>query len=314
MRSIVFNRYGSSKELDYVDLPIPTISATEILVNVKACGLNPVDYKIRNGDLKELFKVDFPRILGGDISGVVVKVGLNVKDIVVGDEVYFSNPLDRNGGYAEFCAVDASLVEKKPSNLSHIEAASLPVAGLTSIQSLRDFGQIGKNQNVLIHAGAGGVGSFAIQYAKLLGAKVFTTASKTNEAYVRELGADIVIDYKNDDFVDVCQRAGGMNIILESIGGENYIRSLRATRNGGFLPCIVNPPDEDTKVIASKNGIKTDFFLLTCSKEDLNEMRILIESEKIMPSKIEVLEWGDIQLGHEKLESGRTRGKLVLKI
>ena len=152
--------------------------------------------------------------------------------------MYFSNPLNRSGGYAEFCVVDSKIVAKKPSFLSHIEAASLPVSGLTAIQSLRNFGGLRSGHKVLIHAGAGGVGSFAIQYAKLKGAIVFTTASGTKSDYVRSLGADRVIDYKTENFIDVCKSAGGMDIVLESIGGENFPKSILATRDGGAVPCI----------------------------------------------------------------------------
>ena len=157
MKAVVMSDYGTNDVLKVAELPIPQPGPTEVLVRIHATGLNPVDFKIREGHLKELFPVEFPRVLGGDISGVVVDVGALAKDFKKGDAVYFSNPLDRDGGFAEFVTVDQSIVALKPKTLNHIEAASLPVVGLTSVQALRDFAGVKKGDRVLIHAGAGGV-------------------------------------------------------------------------------------------------------------------------------------------------------------
>ncbi len=314
MKAIVIERYGGTEVFLTKELPFPQIKKNEILVQIYACGLNPVDYKIRAGFLKDLFPVSFPHILGGDISGKVKAVGNDVHDFKIGDEVYFSNPLDKNGGYAELCVVNAEIVAHKPKSLSYVQSAALPVAGLTSIQALRGFSKIRSGQKVLIHAGAGGVGSFAIQYAKHMGAKVYTTTSRENHSYVYELGADVAIDYRKEDFVSICQNEGGMDIVLESIGGDNYFRSVLATRTGGFVPCIVNPPDVKTRELALQKKITTDFFLLTSSRNDLDEITKMIESQKIRPLNTKTLSFGDIVKAHEQLESGRTRGKLILEV
>ena len=249
-----------------------------------------------------------------DISGVVKSLGPGATDFQVGDQVYFSNSLDRDGGYAEFCVVDQSLVAKKPQSLSYVDAASLPVVGLTSIQGLRDFGGLKKGMKVLIHAGAGGVGSFAIQYAKSMGATVYTTASPDKRNYVTSLGADRVIDYRTEDFLKICEYEGGMDIVFETIGGDNYSKSILATKEGGAVPCIVNPPDSDTKTLAERRGVKTDFFLLHGNRTDLNLISNLVESGVIRTTVSMVLPLEEVNAGHNQLESGRTKGKIVLKI
>ena len=314
MRAVLINRYGNADVLEQKDVTVPKPGHKEILVEVQACGLNPVDYKIREGHLNDLFPVTFPRILGGDISGVVKALGPGATDFQVGDQVYFSNSLDRDGGYAEFCVVDQNLMAKKPRALSYVEAASLPVVGLTSIQALRDFGNLKKGMKVLIHAGAGGVGSFAIQYAKSMGATVYTTASSDKRDYVMSLGADRVIDYRSEDFLKVCEQEGGMDIVFETIGGVNYAKSILATKEDGAVPCIVNPPDNDTKALAEKRRVKTDFFLLRGDRSDLNLISTLIERGVVRTTVSTVLPLEEVRAGHNQLESGRTQGKIVLKI
>jgi NADPH:quinone reductase-like Zn-dependent oxidoreductase len=314
MKAVVMSDYGTNDVLKVAELPIPQPGPTEVLVRIHATGLNPVDFKIREGHLKELFPVEFPRVLGGDISGVVVDVGALAKDFKKGDAVYFSNPLDRDGGFAEFVTVDQSIVALKPKTLNHIEAASLPVVGLTSVQALRDFAGVKKGDKVLIHAGAGGVGSFAIQYAKYLGAEVYTTASSQRSDYLRSLGADRVIDYKTEDFVDVAQKTGGMDVVFESIGGTNYLRSILATKKGGAVPAVVNPPDAETESLAKEKNIKTSFMLLQGSRKDLNHIADLIDRGIIKTSVSKTFGLDDVALGLAELEKGRTQGKLVVEI
>jgi NADPH:quinone reductase-like Zn-dependent oxidoreductase len=314
MKAVVMSDYGTNDVLKVAELPIPQPGPTEVLVRIHATGLNPVDFKIREGHLKELFPVEFPRVLGGDISGVVVDAGALAKDFKKGDAVYFSNPLDRDGGFAEFVTVDQSIVALKPKTLNHIEAASLPVVGLTSVQALRDFAGVKKGDKVLIHAGAGGVGSFAIQYAKYLGAEVYTTASSQRSDYLKSLGADRVIDYKKEDFVDVAQKAGGMDVVFESIGGTNYLRSILATKKGGVVPAVVNPPDAETESLAREKNIKTSFMLLQGSRRDLSHIAELIDRGIIKTSVSKTFALDDVALGLAELEKGRTQGKLVVEI
>ena len=314
MKAIVIEKYGSAEELILKDLPVPEPEKGEIRVRVRACGLNPVDFKIRQGHLEELFPVKFPWIPGGDVAGVVDKVGDDVSHLKQGDRVFFAAPLDKNGGYAEYCTVDAGSVVTIPSRLSFEEAATLPVAGLTSVQALRDFGQVKPGHKVLIHAGAGGVGTLAIQYAKALGAEVYTTASEGNAEYVRSLGADVVINYREQNFVEICQQAGGMDVVLESLGGLFYPESIKATKSGGRVPCIVNPPDSDTQGLAASSQITTDFLLLESRPADLEHLCSLVDSETIRPGIFEKISMNQIRDAHKKLESGRTKGKLILSI
>lgn len=312
MHAVLINNYGGSEVLTHSQRPVPKTGPGEILVKIHATALNPVDFKIRQGHLHELFPANFPRILGGDISGVVVASGQDASDFRPGDEVFFSNPLDRDGGYAEYVTVNEKIVARKPEGLTHVEAASLPVAGLTAIQALRDFAQVKPGDKVLIHAGAGGVGSFAIQYAKELGAIVFTTASAAKSDYVRALGADHVIDYAKEDFVQVAQRSGGMDVVLESVGGSNYLRSILATKSGGAVPAIVNPPDEDTAAIAREKNIKTDFMLLSGSRADLQQISQLVADGKLKTTVSRLLPLRQVADAHRELESGRVTGKLVI--
>lgn len=314
MKAVVIHKFGGPEVLTMTDVEVPELSSQDILVEVHACGLNPVDFKLRAGHLNEVFPIQFPRILGGDISGRVCQLGSEARDFKIGDEVYFANRLHMNGGYAEFCAIEQSIVSKKPLSLSHVEAASLPVAGITAVQCLRDFCNLQAGQKVLIHAGAGGVGTFAIQYAKYLGAEVFTTGSASRKAYLQGLGADRVIDYNNEDFVKVCNDAGSMDCVLEAVGGLNYPKSILATKKGGSVVSIVNPPDADTLTLSKDKNIKTDFMLLSPSRNDLDLIRDLVDSGTIRVLVSKSYRMEDLASAHVELESGRTQAKLVLQV
>jgi NADPH:quinone reductase-like Zn-dependent oxidoreductase len=202
----------------------------------------------------------------------------------------------------------------KPKSISHVEAASLPVVGLTAVQALRDFSNIKPDDKVLIHAGAGGVGSFAIQYARIKGAIVYATASKKNHELMVSLGAHHCIDYHDEDFVEVCRQAGGMDIVLETLGGLNYPKSILATRDGGAVPCIVNAPDADSLTLASQRKIKTDFFLLEGKPSDLKEIAALVDGGQIKPNVTKTITLNDVAMGHNQIASGHTRGKWVIDV
>ena len=314
MRAVVINQYGGPELLQLVNAELPPVGQTELLVEVHACALNPVDFKIRCGELAGVFPVKFPHILGADVSGRVCGLGSHATDFKIGDEVYFVNRLNRNGGYAEFTAVEQSLVAKKPAGLSHVEAAALPLAALTAIQTLRDFCKLQAGQKVLIHAGAGGVGTMAIQYARHLGAEIFTTGSRARQSYLRELGADRVIDYHTEDFVTVCNDAGGMDCVLESLGGNHYPKSILATKPGGAVVCIVNPPDSDSLTLSSDRQIKTDFMLLSPSRKDLSLVRELVENGHLRVYVAHSYPLEEAQAAHSELQKGRTQGKLILQM
>lgn len=314
MKAVVINSYGDTDVLKNEEFPMPTCRENEILVEVKACAMNPADAKIRRGELESVFPVSFPHILGGDIAGVVKNVGSKVKRFKAGDKVFCCMDLHKPGGYAEYCAVHEDYAALMPRSLSYTEAASLPVIGLTSIGALRDFAHLKKDQKVLIHAGAGGVGHFAIQYAKYLGAEVFATASKKNHEFLKSLGADVVIDYNKQDFVEVCLSRGGMDCVFELLGHSSYLKSLEACKRGGAVPCIVHPPGEKEKKLAKEKNIKTDFFLLKSTKQDMQLIADLVERKKVHPYVSKVLTMDHIKEAHKLISSGKTKGKIVMDI
>ncbi len=315
MKAVIIKEFGSTDVLELTEVSKPQPKSNEVLISIHSSGLNPADYKIRNGDLAEVFPSPFPRILGGDLSGIIEQVGEGVGDFEVGDEVFAAAPLNANGSYAEFIALDASIVAKKPQNISLTKAASLSVVGLTSIQALRDIGKLKNGDKVLIHAGSGGVGSFAIQYAKHLGATVYTTTSAKNTDYVKSLGADVVIDYTKEDFVEVAKKDGGMDMVFETIGGEeHYLKSIEAAKEGVAVPCIVSPPSEKVVAAAKAKNIKADFLLLQLLKNDLETVAKLVETEVVKSTVSKEFDLSKVKEAHLAMESGKTVGKMVLNI
>jgi len=246
MRAVAIDRYGGNEQVKVLDLPSPVPGPTQVLIDVHAAGVNPVDFKIRGGKLKAVRKVTFPFILGNEVSGVVRAAGAGVKQFKVGDEVFVRLSKLDCGGFAEQAVADESLVAAKPPTLSHAEAAGLPLAGLTAWQALTDYAKLKAGESVLIHAGAGGVGSLAIQLAKHLGAKVFTTASASSRPLVESLGADRVIDYRSERFEEVARAAGGMDVVFDTMGGETLERSFLAVKRGGRVVGINGLPDAPT--------------------------------------------------------------------
>jgi len=217
MRAVVINEYGDKNVLVEKELPKPEIQANHVLVEVYATSINPIDWKLRAGYLKKMLDWSFPIILGWDVAGKIVEVGSEVKNFQVGDEIFARPDTTNKGTYAEFTTVDEELLANKPSNLTFEEAASIPLAGLTAWQCLVDNTKVKQGDKVLIHAGAGGVGSLAIQMAKHLGAYVATTASEKNEAYVKELGADAFINYRTQQFEE---ELSDYDVVIDTMGGD----------------------------------------------------------------------------------------------
>jgi len=238
MRAFVVDKY--KEPLREADVPEPIVGAHDVLVRVEAAGLNPLDEKIRAGEFKQVLPYKLPLIPGNDVAGTVIRVGAGVRGFKPGDGVYARPGQDRIGTFAERIAVAEGDLALKPASISMHEAGSLPLVALTAWQALVERGMVRPGQNVLIHAGAGGVGSVAIQLAKHLGASVATTASGSNADFVRELGADTVIDYRTQDFE---QRLAGYDLVLDSLGGENLEKSLRVLGPGGKAIGIAGPPD-----------------------------------------------------------------------
>lgn len=308
MKAVRIHEYGNREVLVFEDAPMPSITSNEVLVRVIAASVNPVDWKIREGYLKEMIPYQLPLTLGWDVSGVVTEVGTNVTRFRVGDAVYSRPDIKRNGTYAEFVAIRESEVALKPLTISHNEAASLPLAGITAWEVLITTAQLSAGQRVLIHAGSGGVGSIAIQLAKSRGAYVIATTSGKNVALVKSLGADEVIDYQTQNFTD---KLRDIDVVFDTLGGDIQESSWSVLKKGGILISIVNPPS-DTK--AKELGVQSAFVFIEPSAYILKQLAELVEQGKLRPVIGAEFALHDIVKAHELSETGRTVGKIVLYV
>lgn len=332
MKAYVLERYGKKSALRLADMPTPALREDEVLVEVHAAGLNLLDAKIRSGEFKLILPYRLPLILGHDVAGVVVRVGTQVRQFKPGDEVYARADDFRIGTFAEFVPVREASLALKPKGLTMEEAASIPLVGLTAWQALVEKADLKQGQKVFIQAGSGGVGTFAIQLAKHLGATVATTTSTTNVALVKRLGADVVIDYKKQDFEDVLR---GCDVVLNSQDGKTLDKSLRVLQRGGQLISISGPPDpEFGKQIAAPGfvrlvmrllswgvrrkaqalGVGYAFLFMKASGSQLREITRLIEAGAIRPVVDRVFPFEATNEALAYVESGRAKGKVVVKI
>src|SRR6266513_111861 len=263
MKAFIVDRYGSKDGVRAGDMPDPELREDDVLVQIHAAGVNLLDAKIRDGEFKRFLPYRFPLILGNEVAGVVVRVGSRVQRFKPGDEVYARPDTDRIGAFAECIAIQEDAVAKKPKNLTMEEAASIPLVGLTAWQALVERAKVTAGQKVLIHAGSGGVGTLAIQLAKHLGATVATTTSTANVALVKSLGADVVIDYRTQDFEDVLR---DYDVVLNSQDGKTLEKSLRVLKRGGRLISISGPPDpEFGKEVSAPGFVRLVVRLLSSS-------------------------------------------------
>ncbi len=308
MKAVVIHSYGGRDVLVSEDMPIPEITDDEVLIRVHAAGVNPVDWKVRAGYLSEMLPYNFPLILGWDVSGTVEKAGSKVNRVGVGDEVYALADISRNGAYAEFIAVKADSVALKPESLDHVHAASVPLAALTAWQSIFSTAGLSEGQKILIHAAAGGVGSFAVQLARWKGAHVLGTASARNREFLLGLGADEVIDYTNTPFEDV---AVDVDVVLDAMGGETRERSWMTLKSGGTLVSILGPPDEDK---AAELGLRGIGVFVKPDAQQLADVAKLIDDGHVKPVVTEVLPMMDVAKAHEMSETEHVRGKIVLEV
>ncbi|MFZ1056923.1 MAG: NADP-dependent oxidoreductase [Opitutaceae bacterium] len=308
MKAVCIYSYGGPEVLIYEDAPCPHPGEGEVLVKVHAAGINPVDWKVREGHLKEMLHHSFPLILGWDVSGVVESLGANLKRLKVGDEVYSRPDISRDGAYAEFIVIKESEVALKPKSIDHIHAAALPLAGLTAWQTLFDAGALSPGQRVLIHAAAGGVGSLAVQLAKWKGAVVIGTASARNHDFLRNLGIDQVVDYEREKFEDVVQP---VDVVLDTMGGEIQERSWKVLKRGGILISIVSPPSVEA---AAAHGVRQAFVFIKPSADQLTSIAALVDAEKLKAIVETTLPLSDATRGQELSERGHTRGKIVLRV
>jgi NADPH:quinone reductase-like Zn-dependent oxidoreductase len=311
LKAVVINAYGGRDELELVEYPKPMPKENEVLIKIHATSINPIDWKVREGHLKELLPFHFPIILGWDLAGTVEKAGSKVKHFYEGDRVFARPATTERGTYAEYIAVDASLVAMMPKNATFIEAASIPLAGLTAWQCLVDFAEVKKGDKVLIHAGAGGVGSMAIQIAKAKGAEVTTTGSSESLELIKKkkLGADHFINYVTQDLSD----AGEFDIVLDTIGGEAQEKSYDILKPGGVLVSIVQPPDQEK---AKKKDIKAGFVWLEPNGEQLAELAEMMEEDELKPliDSVQPFSEEGLKRAHEISETGHAKGKIVIEM
>ena len=330
MRAFAFDAY--EKPLHEVDVPEPTVGDHDVLIAVAAAGLNHLDAKIREGAFKLILPYRTPLVLGHDVAGTVVEVGGSVRSLKPGDEV-FARPRDhRIGTFAERIAVDEADVALAPTSISTVEAASLPLVALTAWQALVERGDVQPGQKVLIHAGAGGVGSIAIQLAKHLGAHVATTASSSNADFVRELGADVVVDHRTQAFE---QELSGYDLVLDSLGAENLAKSLRVLRPGGIAIGIQGPPtpafakdaglnpvvrlaiaalSRKVRAQAKKLGVSYEFLFMRADGGQLAEIAALVDAGAIRPVVGATHPFAETATALDDLGKVRIRGKAVVTL
>ncbi|MEC7838768.1 MAG: NADP-dependent oxidoreductase [Chlamydiota bacterium] len=315
MKAVVINEHGGPEVVECKDVPIPHPKHGEIQINVNFASVNPVDWKIRDGLVQGLFVHEFPIILGWDVAGVVSQCGEGVSDFNVGDEVFAFCRKDvvSDGSFADYVCVNERNVAIKPKKISMASASSLPLSGLTAWQALFDFSKVKEGDVVLLHAGAGGVGSLAIQFAKHAKATVITTASQRNHEYVKGLGADIVIDYTKESFIEVIKEKfpEGIDMAFDCVGGETSTDSLPLVKKGGSLVSVCSPIDED---LGLTRGVRTGFFVVTPNGTQLKTIASLVDSGKVKIPTIEVFPFEHAVKALEKNKQGHTQGKIVLKI
>ena len=308
MKAVRINNYGGPEVLNYEDAPRPQPGEGEVLIRVHATSVNPIDWKVREGLMKDFWPHKFPLILGWDLSGVVEELGRGVSRFKIGDEVYSLPDPTRNGAYADYIVVREPELALKPNSLHHIRAAAVPLAALTAWQALFDTAQLQPGQRVLIHAGSGGVGHLAVQLAKWKGAHVFATASSKNQELLRRLRVDDAIDYTKQKFEDF---ARDVDVVLDTIGGETQERSWSVLKRGGNLVSLVQPPSEKK---AEELGVRATMLGAQPNGAQLEEIAKIIDSGRLVPVIDRILPLSEARRAHELSQSGHTRGKIALRV
>jgi NADPH:quinone reductase-like Zn-dependent oxidoreductase len=332
MRALVFKRYGGPDQVSFADIPRPVPEPDDILVQVHAAGLNPIDYKIRSGQMRPIVRFRLPATLGSDLAGVVVEVGPRVTRFKPGDAVFATIDRLRMGALAELAVVAENAAALKPAHLDFVQAASIPLVALTAWQALKDRAHVKPGHKVFIPAGAGGIGTVAIQLAKHLGAVVATTTSAGNVDLVRSLGADKVIDYKQQNFEDVLK---DYDAVLDTLGGKSIEKSLQILRPNGMVVSIVGPPDaafgrargmnfffvfllwllsRKTHRLASKRGVHYSFLLMNPDGRQLADIGELFKLGSIRPVIDQVFPFDQAKDALAYLEKGRAKGKVVVQM
>jgi len=308
MKAIEINSFGGTEVLELSDIPEPVPSSGEILVSLHAVSVNPADSKVRQGTGPGAANVSFPYVIGRDFSGVIKSCGEGVSEFKAGDAVFGVLPMGREGTYLEALTIDASLVAPKPDTLSHSEAAALVLTGLTSLVAIEDTLELQADERILIHGGAGGVGNFAVQLCHHIGAEVITTASPTNHDYLRDLGANVVIDYNSHDFTE---GLSDIDAVFDLIGGEVHQRSFEVLKSGGKLAYIApllkdaTPPRDDVEVL--RPNVQRD-------RAHLLRIIELYEFGAIIAPDIQVFPLAEVGKAHDLIDTHHVRGKIVLQI
>ncbi|EEL33587.1 MULTISPECIES: NADP-dependent oxidoreductase [Bacillus cereus group] len=331
MKAMIIDRYGKVP-MRMTEVPTPEINEYEVLAEIHAASINPIDFKIRDGKVKMLLKYEMPLILGNDFSGVIVKIGAKVTNFKVGDEIYARPRKNKIGTFAEYIAIHEDDIALKPNNLSFEEAASIPLVGLTSYQALHDIMQLQKGQKILIHAGSGGVGTFAIQLAKIMGATVTTTASEAGANLVTSLGADEIINYKTEKFEDVLKN---YDAVFDTIGGATLEKSFNIIKSGGNIVSVSGMPNahfgkefgsgffktllfslasKKLTALEKKHNAQYSFLFMKPSGDQLRTIANYIEAGQIKPVIDRVFPFEDAQKAMEYSESGRAKGKIIVKM
>lgn len=331
MRAMVIDKYGKVP-MRMTEMPTPEINQYEVLAEIHAASINPIDFKIRDGKVKLLLKYKMPLILGNDFSGVIVKVGTKVTQFKVGDEIYARPRKDKIGTFAEYIAIHEDDIALKPKNLTFEEAASIPLVGLTSYQALHDIMQLQKGQKILIHAGSGGVGTFAIQLAKIMGATVATTASEAGENLVKSLGADEIINYKKEKFEYILKN---YDAVFDTLGGTTLEKSFDIIKSEGNIVSVSGMPNarfgkefgsgffktllfslasKKLTALEKKHNAQYSFLFMKPSGDQLRIIAKYIESGQIKPIIDRIFPFENTQKAMEYSESGRAKGKIIVKI
>jgi NADPH:quinone reductase-like Zn-dependent oxidoreductase len=306
MKAIVVHQYGGTDVLKYEDAPVPQAKENEVLVRVMASGVNPADPLIVSGKYAKEFGTHLPLIPGYDIAGTVMKSGVKVTKLKVGDPVYAY--VLWGGGWAEYVVATEEEAARKPRSLNYIEAAAVPLAALTAWQALVDTAQLNSGQTVLVHGGSGGVGSFAVQIAKVRGAKVIATASTANQKLLKELGADVTIDYTTTGFE---KTAKDVDVVLDTVGGETLSRSYPIVKRGGIITSLRDRPDQTQ---LDKYGIRGSPIAVKPNANELATIGQLIDEKRIRVVVSKVLPLTEAVQADRQAETHHTRGKMVLKI
>jgi alcohol dehydrogenase len=332
MKAAVIDRYGSNDLVRVADVAVPTVGPTDLLVRVRAAGVNPLDVKTRRGEVKVLLKYRFPLVLGSDLAGEVVDLGARVTRFRNGDAVYSRLDAERIGAFAEYAVVRDGAAALKPANVTFEEAASLPLVALTAWQALVEIGELRAGQRALIHAGSGGVGSVAIQLARHLGAAVFTTVGRRNMDLVKRLGADVAIDYRSERFEDVAREC---DVVLDSAGGDTLVRSFECVRPGGVVVSIGGTPSaafarrwglnpllvlalgimsRKSTTAARRRGARYEYLFMRADGDQLREITRLVEAGAIAPLVDRTFPLAQVRDALAYSETGRATGKVVVEV